>query len=135
MVSAWSQGKIEALSPTRGRRIEPILITLSLRGRTGKHPYSHGSEEFAYVLSGRVTLTLGPEEHVLRAGDAVSIARKSCASGRTGAPVVARLLIVPRAEAVPGRDQGRMTPSSALPSSCRPFLPGFVNPHLECRAP
>jgi transcriptional regulator with XRE-family HTH domain len=94
MVSAWSQGKIEALSPMSGRRVEPILITLEPGGRTGKHPYSHGSEEFAYILSGQVTLTLGPEEHVLRAGDAVSIRAQELRLWENRSSRVVRLLVV-----------------------------------------
>jgi len=94
MVSAWSQGKVEALSPMRGRRFEPILITLEPQGRTGKHPYSHGSEEFAYVLSGRATLTLGPEEHVLRAGDAVSIRAQELRLWENRSIRIVRVLVV-----------------------------------------
>lgn len=94
MLSRWSQGKVEALSPARGRRIEPILITLDPRGRTGKHPYSHGTEEFAYVLTGRVTLTLGPEEYVLGAGDAVSIRAQELRLWENRSSRVVRVLVV-----------------------------------------
>src|SRR5262249_42610633 len=50
MSSQWSQGRIEALAPMTGRRLEPVLITLEPGGRSGKHPYPHNSEEFAFVL-------------------------------------------------------------------------------------
>ena len=73
MSSGWSQARIEGLAPITGRRLEPILMTLDPGGRSGKHPYASDLEEFAYVLEGQPTLTLGPEEHVLGAGDAVTI--------------------------------------------------------------
>lgn len=73
MASLWSKARIEALSPITGRRVEPWLITLDPGGRSAKHSSMHSSEEFAYVLEGEPTLTLGPEEHVLCPGDAVTI--------------------------------------------------------------
>ena len=56
-----------------GRRREPVLISLEGGGWSEKHPYAHNSEEFAFVLEGEPTLTLGPEEHLLAPGDAVTI--------------------------------------------------------------
>jgi quercetin dioxygenase-like cupin family protein len=73
MPSGWSLGRLEALAPMTGCRLEPVLMTLEPGGRSGKHPYAHATEEFAYVLEGEATLTLGPEEHGLRPGDAVTI--------------------------------------------------------------
>lgn len=94
MSSGWSQALIEALSPMLGRRFEPILITLEPRGRSAKHPSTHASEQFAYVLDGEATLTLGPEEYVLRSGDAVTIRAQELRrwENRSSAPV--RILIV-----------------------------------------
>jgi transcriptional regulator with XRE-family HTH domain len=72
--SSWSRAEIEALSlPRSVARLEVMLITLRPRGRSGKHPYSHPREEWAFVLQGEVSLTLGPEEHRLRRGDAATI--------------------------------------------------------------
>jgi transcriptional regulator with XRE-family HTH domain len=72
--SSWSAASVAALSPMAGqRRLEPVLITLEPDGRSGKHPAPHAAEEFAFVLEGEVRLTLGPEAHDLRAGDAVTI--------------------------------------------------------------
>jgi transcriptional regulator with XRE-family HTH domain len=73
LISGWSQGRVEALSLMRGRRQEAVIMTLEAGGRSGKHPADHNTEEFAYVVEGAVTLTLGPEEHALQAGDAVTI--------------------------------------------------------------
>ena len=72
--SSWSRAEIEALSlPRSVARLEVMLITLRPGGRSGKHPYSHPREEWAFVLQGEVSLTLGPEEHRLRRGDAATI--------------------------------------------------------------
>jgi XRE family transcriptional regulator, regulator of sulfur utilization len=76
MPSAWSLATIEALSPmSRGRLVEPLLITLKPGGRSGKYPSAPTREEFAYVVQGEVDLTLGPETFHLCAGDAVTILR------------------------------------------------------------
>lgn len=94
MSSLWSQASIEALSPMTGRRLEPVLITLHPGGRSAKHPATHTAEEFAYVLEGGPTLTLGPEEHVLLAGDAVTIRPQELRRWENRGSVVARILNV-----------------------------------------
>jgi transcriptional regulator with XRE-family HTH domain len=72
--SSWSLAAIEALSPmSADQRLEPLLITLQPGGRSGKHPVAHRGEEFALVLKGRPTLQLGPDEHRLATGDAVTL--------------------------------------------------------------
>ena len=74
LASAWSDADVAALSPMASdRRLEPLVVTLAPAGRSGKHPYSRPHEEFLFVLSGEVTLTLGPEVHTLVAGDAATI--------------------------------------------------------------
>jgi uncharacterized cupin superfamily protein len=77
-----------------GRRLEPVLITLQPGGRSAKHPAAHTAEEFAYVIAGGPTLTLGPEEHVLLAGDAVTIRPQELRRWENRGTVVARILIV-----------------------------------------
>jgi transcriptional regulator with XRE-family HTH domain len=94
MSSQWSQGRVEALAPMTGRRLEPVLITLDPGGRSGKHPYAHSPEEFAYVLEGEPTLTLGPEEHVLRPGDAVTIRAQELRRWENRGAAVVRVLVV-----------------------------------------
>jgi transcriptional regulator with XRE-family HTH domain len=95
MASGWSSAEIEALAPM-GSRYEPVQVTLHAGGRSGKHPLPRAEEEFAYVLEGEVTLTLGPESHLLGPGDSVTIlageARLWEHRGRASVP--ARLLIV-----------------------------------------
>jgi transcriptional regulator with XRE-family HTH domain len=72
--STWTDAHLEALgSMKRSRRLEPVLAIFGPGGRSGKHLHSHSREEFAFVLKGRVTLTLGEEENELGAGDAVTL--------------------------------------------------------------
>jgi mannose-6-phosphate isomerase-like protein (cupin superfamily) len=73
--SLGSMQKIaEALgSMTRARRLEPVLATFGIGGRSGKQLHSHPHEEFAFVLKGTVTLTLGDEESELEPGDGVTL--------------------------------------------------------------
>jgi transcriptional regulator with XRE-family HTH domain len=94
MSSLWSMGRIEALAPMTGRRLEPVLITLDAGGRSGKHPYANDTEEFAFVVSGKPILTLGPEEYALRAGDAVTIRPQELRRWENPGTSVVRVLIV-----------------------------------------
>ena len=50
-----------------------MLALFGPGGKSGKHVHSHSREEFAFVLKGRVTLTLGDEENELDAGDSVTL--------------------------------------------------------------
>ncbi len=93
--SGWSHAEIEGLSapgPTAG--LEAILITLRPGGRSGKHPYAHPREEFAFVLQGEVVLTLGPEEHRLRRGDSAKILPGELRLWHNAARAPVRILIV-----------------------------------------
>jgi len=72
--SSWSNAEVESLSPSsRHQRLESFLITLRPGGRSGKHPVSHHGEEFALVMSGKVTLRLGPDEYRLTKGDSAAL--------------------------------------------------------------
>ena len=72
--SSWSHARVESLAPMEaGHPLEAILITLELGGRSGKHPYPRPYGEFAFVLEGEVSLTLGPEIHLMEPGDAATI--------------------------------------------------------------
>jgi transcriptional regulator with XRE-family HTH domain len=96
--SEWSQGTVEALSPmSRGRLLEPLLVTLLPGGRTGKHPSAPRAkprEEFALVLEGEVELTLGPESYVLNEGDSVTILRGELRRWTNKSPRPVRVLII-----------------------------------------
>jgi len=72
--SSWSQAQVEGLARIDARHpLEALLVTLEGGGRSGKHPYPRPQEEFAFVLEGEVSLTLGPETRVMEQGDAVMI--------------------------------------------------------------
>lgn len=72
--STWTDAHLEALGPMGpSRRLEPVLATFGPGGRSGKHVHSHPHEEFAFVLRGRVALTLSDERNELDAGDAVTL--------------------------------------------------------------
>jgi quercetin dioxygenase-like cupin family protein/DNA-binding XRE family transcriptional regulator len=91
--SQWSDAEIEVLSAPRAR-FEVLLITLRPGGRSGKHPYAHSSEEFAFVVQGELRLTLGPDEHRLRRGDAATILAGELRLWRNSTRAPARILIV-----------------------------------------
>ena len=72
--STWTDAHLEALgSMARSRRLEPVLVILGPGGKSGKHPHAPSHEEFAFVVKGQATLTLGDEENDLVAGDAVTL--------------------------------------------------------------
>jgi quercetin dioxygenase-like cupin family protein len=75
-------------------QLEPVVITLEAGGRSGKHPAPHAREEFALVLAGHVKLTLGPDTHELRAGDAVSILPRELRVWVNAGSTEARILVV-----------------------------------------
>jgi transcriptional regulator with XRE-family HTH domain len=50
--------------------LRPIKVTVSLE-RAGREHYCHDGEEWIYVLSGKLTLSLAGQTHDLDAGDAV----------------------------------------------------------------
>jgi quercetin dioxygenase-like cupin family protein len=89
------QAGIAALTVARpAARLEAILVTLRPGGRSGKHPYPHPREEFVFVVQGEVILTLGPEEHRLRRGDAATILPGELRLWRNEARTPARVMII-----------------------------------------
>jgi len=100
--SGWSNAQIEALSGRRqAQALEPVLITLGSHGRSGKHPYPHTVEEFAFVVRGCLSLTLGPEHHRLEAGDAVTILPQELRLWENEGDEPAQVLIVTLRTGVP----------------------------------
>jgi transcriptional regulator with XRE-family HTH domain len=74
MDSTWTDAHLEALgSMARSRKLEPVLAIFGPGGQSGKHAHASSHEEFAFVVKGRVTLTLGDEENDLVPGDAVTL--------------------------------------------------------------
>jgi transcriptional regulator with XRE-family HTH domain len=52
------------------KRMQPFMFTVR-RGEVKEHHLAHEGEEFLYVLDGCVRVQVGPDEHVLNAGDAL----------------------------------------------------------------
>ncbi len=91
--SGWSNAVIESLHEA-GEALEAVMITLEAGGRSGKHPYGHAAEEFAFVLDGQVSLTLGPEDHLLAVGDTATILPGELRLWRNVGKLPARILLV-----------------------------------------
>lgn len=112
--SGWSAAEIEALSvPGPGARPEVLLITLRPGGRSGKHPYAHDREEFAFVTRGEVVLTLGPEEQRLRRGDAVTIRPGELRLWRNATKAPVQILVVASPAGAARRPERRPRPRGA----------------------
>jgi len=50
------------------KRMLPVLIKLSSKGKTPQEQQHPGSEKFLYVLKGRVEAVVGKEKHILKKG-------------------------------------------------------------------
>ncbi len=131
--SGWSNATVEILSEVV-ERIEPMVITLGPGGRSGKHPYGHATEEFGLVLEGEMTLTLGPQDHVLGPGDAVTILPGELRVWRNPGTSPARVLVVSlRSPASSRRRNGK-----GLAPEARQVLRAvaqFAKDHLEAPLP
>jgi transcriptional regulator with XRE-family HTH domain len=93
--STWTDAYIEALGAmARSRRLEPVLVTFGPGGKSGPHPHAHSREEFAFILKGKVTLTLADEENLLVAGDAVMLPAQAPRLWENRTPESAEILIV-----------------------------------------
>jgi transcriptional regulator with XRE-family HTH domain len=55
-------------SSTKRFNLHPIVVTVPA-GRQGDEAYRHVGEEWLHVLSGRLTVTVNEEKHVLEPGD------------------------------------------------------------------
>jgi len=98
LTSAWSKAEVETLSATTSpRRFEALLITLRPGGRSSKHPVPHPTDEFAFVLKGRVTLRLGPGEYQLQTGDSVILRPRELRLWTNAGRFDCRFLVVARA--------------------------------------
>jgi len=93
--STWSKARVESLTPTGERRpLDAILVTLEPRGTSGKRPSRHPADQFAYVLTGRLTLSLGDDTLIADAGDALMVSRTTPHRWSNDGPVPAQILIV-----------------------------------------
>jgi quercetin dioxygenase-like cupin family protein len=93
--STWTDAHLEALgSMVRSRKLEPVLVIFGPGGKSGKHTHAHSHEEFAFVVKGRVTLTLGDEESELVPGDAVTLPAQAPHRWENRSPGIVEILIV-----------------------------------------
>lgn len=80
--SGWSRAKIESLRQDDGSDLEPLLITLQPGGASGRKLHRTQREQFIFVVSGNVELSLDGNEQRLAMGDALTVP--------SGAPVLWR---------------------------------------------
>jgi XRE family transcriptional regulator, regulator of sulfur utilization len=93
--SSWSRARIESLTPSgERRRLEAIAVTLAPRGTSGKHPTSHPTDQFAYVLTGPLTLILAEDHLSLGSGDTAVIPRKTPHRWLNEGPNATQVLLV-----------------------------------------
>jgi quercetin dioxygenase-like cupin family protein len=72
--SHWSRARLEVLGPVgAGRKLETVLVRISPGGTSGKREHPAHGERFAFVVDGRITLTVEGATHSLRRGDAITI--------------------------------------------------------------
>lgn len=73
---SWSRARVESLVGSSTRRpFEALIITISPKGSSGRTAAAHPVDQFAYVLSGSLTLHLDGERIAPTSKDAVVIPR------------------------------------------------------------
>jgi len=93
--STWTDTHLEALGAmARSRRLEPVLAVFGPGGKSGQHPHAPACEEFAFIVKGRITLTLADEENVMVAGDAVTLPAQAPRLWENRSRETAEILIV-----------------------------------------
>jgi transcriptional regulator with XRE-family HTH domain len=95
MDSTWTDAHIEALGAmASSRQLEPVLAIFGPGGKSGRHPHAPAREEFAFVVKGKITLTLADEENVLIPGDSVTLPAQAPRLWENRTEDVAEILIV-----------------------------------------
>jgi transcriptional regulator with XRE-family HTH domain len=95
LTSGWSKARIESLGPGgAGVVMEPVLVTLSAGGSSGKSASPQTHEQFLFLLEGEIALTLGDEEIIMSAGDSARIPASQPRKMQNRGTVLARVLIV-----------------------------------------
>ena len=95
LYSGWSSARLEWLaSEDLSRSLQAILITMKPGGSSGKHASPALSDEFAFVLSGSVVLTIDDAEYVLDQSDAITIPRSATRRWRNVAKAAAEVILV-----------------------------------------
>ena len=110
-----------------GHTLEPLLITLEPGGRSGKHPSAPGREEFMFVVEGELIVTVGPDDLLVQAGDAIVVRPREVRRYQNPGPGAARILVVgappsvsappkPKAKPGPRRKAARPRPTRRRPA-------------------
>jgi transcriptional regulator with XRE-family HTH domain len=93
--STWSRAELTMLGSAGPQRaLEPMLLTLEPGGRSSSRPVSHPGEEFAFVLDGKVSLTLAESEYELASGDSVTFRAGTSHRWENPGPATARIIVV-----------------------------------------
>ena len=93
--STWTDAHIEALGPMKPKhKLEPMIAVFGPGGKSGNRPHDQAREEFAFVIRGRITLTLADEENTLTAGDAVTLPARAPRLWENRTKEVAEILMV-----------------------------------------
>jgi len=83
-----------------GAVMQPVRITISA-SRTGDELYRHEGEEWLYVLTGQLTVTIGTEKYALSAGDSIhfdaTVGHRLTASGGKEVEAILVANAMPRA--------------------------------------
>ncbi len=69
VIDVDSSARYELVSPSLRRNMQLVQCILPVGESTRSEPFPHKGEEAAYVVRGRVILTVGDHEHVLEVGD------------------------------------------------------------------
>ena len=133
--SLWSQAQIELLVGGPKRALEPLLITLAAGGRSGKHPTAPDREEFMFVLEGELLVVVGPDELLMKPGDALIVRPREVRRYENPGPGSARILVVSATS--PAREdclRPRQEPTAPAPELGGPRRP-LARPRRVGRSP
>jgi len=108
--STWSRASIEAvIAPGEASQLDSVLITLGRGGANASKAQTAATEHLLFVLSGRMTLQVDGETHVLAAGDAAFVpAGGQFRLTNEGVAPGEVLLTAPRSVAGPGLFRARL---------------------------
>lgn len=61
----------ELLSPTSKKSMEAMLLKVQPGASSGEFPHSHQGEDFGFIISGKISYTVGENTYVLEEGDSI----------------------------------------------------------------
>lgn len=72
MESRGSNIKMALLMPSnREKNMEPIIYEIGINGESGRDFYSHGGEEFIYIVEGELEVYIVDKKYSLKKGDSL----------------------------------------------------------------